>query len=289
MQLRKSSRKKAKIKLGLAGPSGSGKTYSALKIAYGMCNDWNKIAVIDSENGSADLYSNMGSYNVLSISAPFHPQKYIEAIKTCEAADIDVIIIDSITHEWSGKGGCLDLHETAIQKQRQANSFTAWAEVTPLHQSFIDTILQCSKHIITTVRSKTEYVMTEKNGRQVPTKMGMAAVTRDGFEYELTLSLDLDINHKAFVSKDRTELFADKPSFIPEEKTGAMILGWCEAGTDPVNEISEAIIKLQNCNSIDDLKMFKSTLEESTIVNEEFKTAAICRFNELINNKLKTA
>lgn len=287
MQLRKSSRKKAKIKLGLAGPSGSGKTYTALKIAFGMCGDWNKIAIIDSEHGSADLYSNMGPYNVLSITAPFHPEKYIEAIKVCEAADIEVIIIDSITHEWSGKGGCLDLHEQAIQKQRQANSFTAWAEITPLHQNFIDTILQSSKHLITTVRSKTEYVMTEKNGKQVPTKMGMAAVTRDGFEYELTLSLDLSIDHKAFVSKDRTELFAGKVAFIPSEKTGAMILEWCESGAEPVNEILEAIKKLNNCNSVDDLKLFKSTLEHSTITNEEFKTAATSRFTEL--TQLKTA
>lgn len=286
MQLRKSSRKKAKIKLGLAGPSGSGKTYTALKIAYGMCGDWNKIAIIDSENGSADLYSNMGPYNVLSISAPFHPDKYIEAIKTCEAVDIDVIIIDSITHEWSGKGGCLDLHEAAIQKQRQANSFTAWAEITPLHQSFVDTILQCTKHIITTVRSKTEYVMTEKNGKQVPTKMGMAAVTRDGFEYELTLSLDLGIDHKAFVSKDRTELFAGKPSFIPSEKTGEKIVEWCESGADVVDEVQEAIKKLPNCNSVEELSMFKETLEKSTVTNVDFKAAAMIRYHELTNRKI---
>lgn len=286
MQLRKSSRKKAKIKLGLAGPSGSGKTYSALKIAYGMCGDWNKIAIIDSENGSADLYSNMGAYNVLTITAPFHPEKYIEAIKTCESADVDVIIIDSITHEWNGKGGCLDLHEQVTAKQKNPNSYTAWAEITPLHQSFIDAILQSSKHIITTVRSKTEYVMTEKNGKQVPTKMGMAAVTRDGFEYELTLSLDLSVDHKAFVSKDRTELFAGKPSFIPSEKTGQMILDWCESGADPVDEVQEAIKKLQNCNSVDELSMFKDTLEISTIMNQDFKTAAIIRFNELNNRKI---
>lgn len=281
MQLRKSSRKKAKIKLGLAGPSGSGKTYTALKIAHGMCGDWNKIAIIDSENGSADLYSNMGPYNVLSISAPYHPEKYIEAIHLCETSDIDVIIIDSITHEWSGKGGCLDLHEQATAKQKNPNSYTSWAEITPLHQSFVDAILQSPKHIITTVRSKTEYVMTEKNGKQVPTKMGMAAVTRDGFEYELTLSLDLSIDHKAFVSKDRTELFAGKNPFVPSEKTGKTILEWCESGVDEIDEVKAAIIKLQNCSSVDELKMFKATLEPEVIANDEFISAGILRFNQL--------
>ena len=100
MQLQKASRKKVKIKMGLQGPSGSGKTYSSLLIANGLCNDWSKIAVIDSENHSSELYSNLGAYNVLQITPPFTPEKYIEAIQVCEKAEMEVIIIDSITHEW---------------------------------------------------------------------------------------------------------------------------------------------------------------------------------------------
>src|SRR5688500_5846514 len=108
--LRKATRQKAKIRLGLSGPSGSGKTFTALLIASGMTT-WDKIALIDTENGSCDLYSNLGDYSVLPISAPYTPEKYIQALKECEAAGMEVIIIDSITHEWSGKGGCLDIHE----------------------------------------------------------------------------------------------------------------------------------------------------------------------------------
>lgn len=234
--LRKATRQKAKIRLGLSGPSGSGKTFTALLIASGMTT-WDKIALIDTENGSGDLYSNLGDYSVLPISAPYTPEKYIQALKECEAAGMEVIIIDSITHEWSGKGGCLDIHESETAKMKIPNSFTSWAKVTPRHQAFIDSILQCPVHVITTVRSKTDYVLTEKNGRQVPQKVGMAAVTRDGFEYELTLSFDVDTDHKAFTSKDRTGLFAGKPSFIADSETGKSIIQWCESGVDKVESI----------------------------------------------------
>lgn len=234
--LRKATRQKAKIRLGLSGPSGSGKTFTALLIASGMTT-WDKIALIDTENGSGDLYSNLGDYSVLPISAPYTPEKYIQALKECEYAGMEVIIIDSITHEWSGKGGCLDIHEQETAKMKIPNSFTSWAKVTPRHQAFIDSILQCPVHVITTVRSKTDYVLTEKNGRQVPQKVGMAAVTRDGFEYELTLSFDVDTDHKAFTSKDRTGLFAGKPSFIADSETGKSIIKWCESGVDKVDPI----------------------------------------------------
>ena len=112
MQLRKATRKKAKIRLGLSAVSGAGKTFSALSIAKGIAKEWDKVAIIDSENNSADLYAHLGDFNVLPIAAPFSPEKYVEAIKTCEKAGMQVIIIDSITHEWDGKGGCLEIVES---------------------------------------------------------------------------------------------------------------------------------------------------------------------------------
>src|SRR3954469_21700973 len=102
MQLQQASRKNAKIKMALQGPSGSGKTYSALLIAFGLCNNWNKIAVIDTENHSSELYAHLGNYQVLHLDAPFNPERYVEAIRTCERAAMEVIMIDSISHEWEG-------------------------------------------------------------------------------------------------------------------------------------------------------------------------------------------
>lgn len=232
LQLRKATRQKAKIRLGLSSVSGGGKTYSSILIAKGLANgDMSKIALIDTENGSGDLYANLGDYNVITLEAPYTPERYIEAITACESAGMEVIIIDSITHEWDGKGGILE-----ISNSMTGNSYTNWAKLTPRHQSFIDKILQCKAHVITTVRRKQDYEMTTNSqGKLVPQKVGLKEVTREGFEYELTVNLELDTNHNATTSKDRTGLFVGKPDFKPSEETGKLLLDWCENGIAPIN------------------------------------------------------
>lgn len=253
--LRKATRQKAKIRLGLSAVSGGGKTYSALLIAYGLCGDWNKVAVIDTENNSADLYAHLGEYSVLPLPAPYSPENYIKAIKDCEDAGMEVIIIDSITHEWDGKGGCLQIQE------QLGGKYQDWAKVTPRHQAFIDAILQSRCHLITTVRRKQDYEMTkDSSGKMRVEKAGLKEVTREGFEYELTANLELDVRHNATASKDRTGLFMGRPSFVPSIETGKMIADWCESGLDTKSEIEEAIKKLANCDTVDELTLFKETL-----------------------------
>lgn len=227
LQLKKAERKKAKIRLGLSGPSGFGKTYSGLLIAKGLVGDWSKIALIDTENGSGELYSDLGDYNVVTLEAPYTPERYIQAIKICEQAGMECIIIDSITHEWDGEGGCLD-----IQTQL-GGRYQDWAKVTPRHNAFIQAILTSSSHIITTVRRKQDYEMTDVNGKKSVQKVGTKEVTREGFEYELTMNLEF-VNDKHLVkaSKDRTSLFMGQPEFIPTEETGKLIKNWCESGAD---------------------------------------------------------
>ena len=225
---RKAERKKAKIRLGLSAVSGGGKTYSAILVAKGLAGgDLTKVAIIDTENNSADLYAHLGDYNVLPLAPPFSPERYIEAIRTCESAGMEVIIIDSITHEWDGKGGCLEIVESLGGKYQD------WSKVTPRHQAFINAMMQSPAHIITTVRRKQDYEMTKgSDGRLKVEKAGLKEVTREGFEYELTANLELDIKHNASASKDRTGLFADKPQFVPSEETGKKIKEWCESGVE---------------------------------------------------------
>lgn len=241
MKLSKATRQQVKLRMGLSGASGFGKTYSALLLAYGMTNDWNKIAVIDTENNSASLYSDLGDYNVLALSAPFSPERYIEAIKTCESAGMDVIIIDSITHEWEGVGGCLQIVDSL------GGRFQDWSKVTPRHQAFINAILQSSCHIITTVRRKQDYDMTknEKGYVQVQ-KVGTKEVTRDGFEYELTINFEfLNDKHMVRASKDRTSMFSGKPEFVITSETGRMILEWCNKGVESAKiEVAEQSLDL---------------------------------------------
>ncbi|KIX20708.1 ATPase AAA [Flavobacterium sp. 316] len=244
MQLRQSERKKAKIKMALQGSAGSGKTYSSLLLAHGLTNgDFSKIAIIDTENGSADLYAHLGNYNVLTLTPPFTPDNYIKAIDVCEKAGIEVIIIDSISHCWDY---LLDYHSSLA-----GNSFTNWAKITPLQKAFTDKILQSDAHIIATMRTKQDYVLNQKDGKYIPEKVGLKAVQKDGLDYEFTIVFDVDIKHFAVSSKDRTGLFMGKPEFIINSATGRKILEWCNSGTN----LQDAREKIKSTKNLDELKV----------------------------------
>ena len=246
MKLIKAQRHQVKLKIGLSSASGFGKTMSSILLAYGITQDWQKIAIIDTENGSASLYSHLGDYNVLTLEEPFSPERYIEAIDTCEKANMEVIIIDSITHEWSGKGGCLEIHESL------GGRFTDWAKVSPRHQSFIDKILNSSCHIITTVRRKIDYSLdSDMNGKNKVIKHGTKEIQREGYEYELTVNFEI-INDKHLVraSKDRTGLFMDKPEFVINSATGKKLMEWCNQGIS----IDKITTEIEFCNTEDELK-----------------------------------
>lgn len=233
LQLRKAEKKQSKIRLGLSGASGFGKTYSGLLIAKGITGDWNKIAMIDTESGSGDLYSDLGDYNIITLKPPYSPERYIEAIKACEDAGMECIIVDSITHEWDGEGGCLEIYN------KLGGRYQDWAKVTPRHDRFIQAILNCKSHVITTVRRKQDYDMVKNDkGRLEVKKVGTKEVTREGFEYELTANFEfVNDAHLVKASKDRTGLFADKPEFVPSEQTGKEILKWCQSGAKPIEGI----------------------------------------------------
>ena len=244
MQLRKSSKKQAKIKLALQGCAGSGKSYSALLLAYGLCGDWSKIAVIDSENNSADLYAGLGDYNVLPLEGNYDPETYIDAIKICEKAGMEVIIIDSMSQCWDS---LLEYHSTL-----PGNSFTNWQKVTPRMTSLIQMILQSNCHVISTMRCKQDYVLSEKNGKMVPEKVGLKAVMRDGIDYEYTIVFDINMKHQAVASKDRTNLFVNKPEFIITPDTGKAILDWCNDGVtiDKVRQLVERAETIEDLSSL---------------------------------------
>jgi hypothetical protein len=229
MSFKKAERKQAKIKIAITGPSGAGKTYSALLIAKGMTS---KIAIIDTEHGSASLYSdnpNMPSYDVMELGAPFSTDRYIAAIQDAVKAGYELLIIDSITHQWSGQGGILDRLDRERQANPKANSYTMWNKLTPEHERFKQAIVQAPIHIIATMRSKQDYHMEkDDNGKQKVSKMGYAPIQREGAEYEFTTVFDLAQSHFASVSKDRTGIFGAEP-FLPSPATGELISKWLNA------------------------------------------------------------
>jgi hypothetical protein len=284
MKLQKAERHQVKLRIGLSGPSGFGKTYSALLLAYGITNDWNKIAIIDTENKSASLYSHLGDFNVLSLEEPYSPERYLKAIKLCEESDVELIIIDSISQEWQGKGGCLEIHE------QLGGRFNDWARVTPRHNAFIDAIVQSKCHIITTTRRKVDYSLDQdSNGKTKVMKLGMKEITREGFEYELTVNFELlNDKHLVSASKDRTGLFMGKPEFIINSATGKKLINWCNQGIS-VDKIKEQI------NSCETLEALKQIYNQYPNLSKELYPVVISRkevldavSNQLIDSKAVT-
>lgn len=253
MKFEKAMRKKAKLRLALTGPSGSGKTYSALLVAKGIGG---KIAFIDTEKGSASLYSDVAEFDVLELDPPFSPERFIEAIKSAEDAGYDSLVIDSITHEWGGVGGCLELVDTIAKAKYRGNSWSAWSEINPRHRLFLDAILRSPMHIIATMRSKTETAQVEENGRKKVAKLGMKSEQRDGVEYEFTTVLDIaHETHHAIASKDRTKLFSNSDPVILSEETGKQLLNWLESGVNPHEETLKSFVDMAgNAQSMDELK-----------------------------------
>jgi hypothetical protein len=274
MELKKAERQKVKLRIGLSAVSGGGKTYSALLLAKGMVGDWSKIAVIDTENGSASLYAHLGEFLTLQLSAPYSPENYIKAIKVCENAGMEAIIIDSISHEWEGEGGILWLADEA------GGGFSdAWKKLTPRHELFKQAIIHSKAHVITTVRRKTEYAMQEAQNKagktvQKPVKVGLKEVTKEGYEYELTINLNLDLKHKATCSKDRTGMFMGCDPFTITEATGEKIRAWVESGADlpPAKKPTlpdAALIKILDRITNGELGLFEKTDAHFDLTDEQ--------------------
>lgn len=272
MKLRISERKQAKIKMALQGSAGSGKTYSALLLAKGIVGDYSKVAIVDSEHGSADLYAHLGDYNVLSLEAPFSPEKYIKAIDICVKAGMEIVILDSISHSWEY---LLDYHS-----KMAGNSFTNWGKITPIQNKLVNKILQSPVHIIATMRTKQDYVLNQKDGKFVPEKVGLKAIQRNDLDFEFTLVFDIDIKHFATSSKDRTNQFSDKPEFKISEGTGRTIKKWCESGKPQSEEMDSILKEIASCTNLEGLRHIYSKYPNHQI---QIKDEVIKRKAEIEN------
>lgn len=231
MGFKKATKAAAKLRLGLIGPAGSGKTMSALRIAHGLGG---RVAVIDTERGSASLYSGERGldFDVLELET-YEAQKFIEAIAQAEAAGYDVLIIDSLSHAWAGKGGILEFVDKAA-KRSGGGSFSGWRDATPLHNQLVDAILGAKLHIICTLRSKVEHVIEQVNGRTQVRKVGLQPVQRDGLEYEFTVVGDVTQDHELIVTKTRAAWLKDQIIREAGEDLGKQLAAWLSTGnTEP--------------------------------------------------------
>lgn len=248
--LQEATNRQGKLRLALVGPSGSGKTYTALVLAK-VLSQGGKVAVIDTEHGSSEKYAN--DYLMMepvenqrrflfARLEDFSPRSYVKMIKMCEAEECDVIIIDSASHEWVGKGGALQMIDEAAKRSKSQNTYTAWREVTPEHDVFVDALVRCKSHLIVTMRAKTEYILQEDDrGRKVPRKVGMAPIQRDNLEYEFDVVASLDPENRFMVTKTRCSVLQGYMAKPAGREVSDILLSWLTSGEAPiVPELSEA-------------------------------------------------
>lgn len=235
MQFTKATKRQAKGRVALAGPAGAGKTYTALTLATHL--NAGAIAVLDTEHGSASKYADLFSFDVLDLASPFHPDRFCQAIKAAADAGYGVLVIDSLSHAWSGKGGLLEIVDDEVARSRSGNSFAAWKVATPIQLRLVEAILAAPMHVIATMRSKQEYIIeqVERNGRTVsqPRKLGMAPVQRDGMEFEFDIFADLDVDNTLIVSKTRCSALTGAVIKKPGQQMADTIRQWLDSGAEP--------------------------------------------------------
>jgi hypothetical protein len=273
---KRASRSAKKLKVLISAPTGRGKTYSALCLARGISSSWGSILVIDTENDSASLYThlcgNEDTFFTQSISAPFSPEKFISIIQDAEKQGIETIIIDSSTHEWEGAGGCLSI------QQDLGGRFQDWKTVTPRHQAFLNTIIQCKCHVICTARKEEGYVIEGNR----PVKVGLKDKQREGFAYEFDLCFTIDNDkHLASVTKNRTGLFVDSPEFKITEKHGKELLDWSNAGG---NKLSQAVDMVNRSTTLAELSTIWNEYKDLQS-DELFKNAISAKKQLLVEEK----
>lgn len=240
LTFKKATKEQAKLRLALIGLAGSGKTYSALAVGTHLVPD-GKVALIDTERGSASLYADKFSFDTLDLES-HSPERYIEAIEAADSAGYHVIVIDSLSHAWAGRDGALEQVDKIAKREGKTNNFTAWRDVTPMHNKLVDAILTSRAHVIVTMRSKMEYALEkdEKTGKSSVRKIGLAPIQREGLDFEMTLVGDMDLNHNFIVSKSRCLGAVEVGEVIhnPGEKLASKLRGWLMSGAVPAARIA---------------------------------------------------
>lgn len=226
---RKAVKYDAKLRMALAGPGGSGKTYTLLKLATELGG---RIAVVDTEHGSASKYADEFSFEVLELDS-FDPGIVPALIAEVAAQGFSTLIIDSLSHFWNGNNGELDQVDQISARSRSGNSFAAWRQVSPKHNAMVDAMISAPIHILVSMRVKTEWVVEKDDkGKSVPRKVGMQPIMRDGIEYEFDVCGDMDQENNMIVTKSRCSTLAGKVCGKPGREVALVLRSWL-ASPDP--------------------------------------------------------
>lgn len=288
---KKATKAQSKLRMAISGASGSGKTRSALEIAKYLGK---RVALIDSEFGSASKYADIVDFDVCEVRDDYSPLKLIELLKAA-SEEHDVVIVDSMTHFWNSTGGFLDLVDKECKRMQarggKFDSFAAWKEVTPIFNKMVQAILSCPAHVLVTIRAKQEY---SREGGKV-TKLGTAPEMRDNFQYEMDIEGLLDENHNLVIGKTRCDVVDRKVFPKPGKEFAETILAWLNSGVVPVvlptvtpgvtpinverrtTELEDLTSRMQSAT---DEATLKAVVADATIAKKE-KRITEADFNEL--------
>lgn len=231
------SRRAVKLKIAVQGPSGSGKTLGALALAYGLAQG-ERIAVIDTENGSASLYADRYQFDTLEIGPPYLTKKYQEAVQAAIDGGYGALVIDSISHQWDGDGGILQRKEE--KDARGGNHFSNWEPFTKEHNAFRSLILSSQLHIVVTMRSKMAYAQESAGSKTEIKKLGLQPIQREGMEYEFAVAFDVQMDHRAAASKDRTGLFTEGLANLLDSSVPQRLLHWLQTAAPAAAVVADA-------------------------------------------------
>jgi ABC-type dipeptide/oligopeptide/nickel transport system ATPase component len=229
-----------KARIALIGVSGAGKTYSALQLAAGLSQSpqsTGKIALIDTENASAALYSDIVPFDVCVLKR-HAPAEYVKAIKFAADHGYEVLVIDSLSHAWTGRGGAIEMVDQAAARTKSGSSFEAWRKVTPEHNALVAAMCEAPLHIIVTMRSKMEHVVEKDDrGKTRIVKKGMQPVQREGLEYEFDIVADMEEATMSIGKSRMLELNEDGGVYVkPDRSLGERILQWLSQSQSPQPE-----------------------------------------------------
>lgn len=224
-EIKPANRGESKVFIQLTGLSGCGKTMSALRLARGLVGPKGKIGFVDTEQKRAGLYADkFGGFDVINMEAPFTPERYIQAIDTFKDAGYDCVIVDSMSHEWDGVGGVLDMADKSSVK-----GIGAWKVPKAKHRKMMNHLLHCGMHIIGCYRAKKPLIEKMVNGRKVMEEGPLEICAESKNIYDITVSVILDeetkmptINGKC--PEDIEYLF--RPDQFITEDTGGAIIEW---------------------------------------------------------------
>lgn len=237
LNIREVKRGGAKALIAICGVSGSGKTYTAIQIASGMVSDNSKIGFLDTENKRGSLYADILSkpFMIGDLYAPFSPKRYAEAIKEFQDAGIEVLIIDSVSHEWEGEGGCDDIAQAPIIAGRKIAN---WVQAKSEHKKFMNALLQCDMHVILCVRAREK---TDFKDISKPVSLGLQPVCEKNFMFEMMASMLMS-------NEGKNQQFIKMPSYLKEAfgdgngylgaSHGKKLKQWLDEGEKESKELS---------------------------------------------------